>query len=418
MSVLNRVLALLDERGGPAADPREIVLIASSSRGGSSIFTEGLRRDRRLLHLRAEVNPFFVLAGLSHPESATGSDALGAEALALPEVPLLRRLVRADIGRPVSHLPDEAAHRRYALDLAIRLDMQWPGLAIEPARVDRALHVALARARREAGWEPGEVRDARLLHALLFVELRAAGHPVDPYAYDLDRAVVEALFPELRFGDFRPAAPLVEEPPFVAVSPWEPASEEALATTPVVIKTPSNVWRLPFWEGLFPGARLRLLHLTRNVAAAVNGLWDGWNYPGFHSHFVGGELGWWKFDLPPGWEGWIDVPLVQRCAWQWRGAHMQIGAWTARHPGSLRLRFEDLLDTRTEAPALAALSDWLGLPIRPGLVGAAPPVMATAPPRKRRWFARAELLGPVLADPENLVLMQELGYDPDPERWL
>jgi hypothetical protein len=70
---------------------------------------------------------------------------------------------------------------------------------------------------------------------------------------------------------------------------------------------------------------------------------------------------------------------------------------------------------------LDALEQWLGLPVSAELSavlsGALPLVMATAQPRQRRWFARIGLLAPVLADPANLSIMKELGYDADPETW-
>ena len=39
-----------------------------------------------------------------------------------------------------------------------------------------------------------------------------------------------------------------------------------------MIKTPSNAYRLPFIQALFPSARIRILHLVRNPAASINGL--------------------------------------------------------------------------------------------------------------------------------------------------
>ncbi len=45
-------------------DLERLVLIGSSSRGGSSIFSEVLRRTVDAVHLRAESNPFLRLYGL------------------------------------------------------------------------------------------------------------------------------------------------------------------------------------------------------------------------------------------------------------------------------------------------------------------------------------------------------------------
>jgi hypothetical protein len=43
--------------------------------------------------------------------------------------------------------------------------------------------------------------------------------------------------------------------------------------------------------------------------------------------------------------------------------------------------------------------------------------MATARPRQRRWFARAEMIGPVLQTPANAETAQALGYT-DPSEWI
>jgi DNA gyrase subunit B len=48
---------------------RDLVLILSSSRGGSSMLAELLRHSPDLMHLQAEINPYFRLAGLCFPQS-------------------------------------------------------------------------------------------------------------------------------------------------------------------------------------------------------------------------------------------------------------------------------------------------------------------------------------------------------------
>lgn len=411
---------------------RDLVVILSSSRGGSSILAEALRRQTGLLHFRAEVNPFFVMAGLSCGQGGARSDALGeADLQRAPEVRALRRALLADIGRPRSTLPDAAARRRYGLDLARRFTLQWPTLELELEGVHAALERALdaaARAQRggDGGGERGgevDLSDPRLVVALVIRELRGQGLPIHPYAYDIDPGLLRALFPGV-LPRFEPEGPIIEEPPYVAISPWAPATAEELQRLPVVMKTPSNVYRLPFLAGLFPEARLRLLHLRRNVASSVNGLLDGWGHPGFHSHRLGGPggaEGWWKFDLPPGWEAWVDAPPGLRCAWQWRSAHRAALEFLRQRPDLPRfaLRFEDLLrGGEVEAAAVEALAGWLGAPLSPGLLDGVPAVMATAPPRRRRWFARAAELGPVLEDPDNIRMMEELGYESELTTWL
>lgn len=88
-----------------------------------------------------------------------------------------------------------------------------------------------------------------------------------------------------------------------------------------MIKTPGNAYRLGFLRAAFPNARLRVLHLTRNPAASVNGLVDGWLHHGFHAYRLDEPLRitgyadvrpadrhWWKFDLPPSWPEYTAAP--------------------------------------------------------------------------------------------------------------
>jgi hypothetical protein len=180
------------------------------------------------------------------------------------------------------------------------------------------------------------------------------------------------------------------------------------------------------------------LHLTRNAAASINGLQEGWRHHGFYSHklptrlnIVGYSDGpaawgmsWWKFDLPPGWQEWTDRPLVDVCAFQWRSAHQAILDETQRvaSTNSIRLKFEDLIgEAERRDAALTSLSSWLGIP-EASLVEAGseelPLIMTTSRPRKRRWTSMSRELAPALDNPGVRRLMKELGYDGDVAGWL
>jgi hypothetical protein len=222
----------------------------------------------------------------------------------------------------------------------------------------------------------------------------------------------------------------------VVVHPWLPADAASLATRPLLVKTPSNAYRLPFLRALFPRARLRVLHLCRNAAASINGLYDGWRYRGFFSHRLDEPLDiagysdvfpewgrrWWKFDLPPGWRAWTRRPLVEVCAFQWRSAHEAILAGKGLCDDYLAVRFEDAVGPLAARRALfERVSDWMGVPLESRLLGVLerglPPIMATARPRHRRWYEKAELLEPVLGSSEIRDTMERLGYEDDPRHW-
>ncbi|MDP6934562.1 MAG: sulfotransferase [Myxococcota bacterium] len=420
---------------------RNLTLICSSSRGGSSVFTEFLRRSRRMLHFRGEVNAFLVLQRLGWPDSGTGSDQLTAD-----QVPtgdrrlLLERLLAEDCGTPTTRLDTTERRQRFCRDLCIRLLLQWPHVEIPHTSVSRALENALAELVTHHGWAEGHFGDAQLFHAVFLRELRRDHPEVNPHFYDISPALISMFCPHAPVPSGAPGPWILEEPPFVTVCPWEPATRDQARTLPLVVKTPSNAYRLPFFEALVPQAQLNVLHLTRNAAASVNGLVDGWRYAtGFFSHRAPSHLAldgysrpgldwstcWWNYDLPPGWLDLLDTPLVDVCARQWLSAHrFTLEYLRSRDPGSpppLRISFEDLLDPHTARGTLDQVLGWLGIELEPSLatrlVGDMPPIMSTHKPRHQRWFRNAEQLERVWKNPEVATIMRELGYGPDPTTW-
>ncbi|MCP4805866.1 MAG: sulfotransferase [Proteobacteria bacterium] len=403
-----RLLAQLDALArlrGPRPDPRrevrDLVLLVSSSRGGSSVFAEGLREIPGLLHLRAELNPFLRVAGFEGPDDALAADAPG-------DADRFARELGFEVGARAPSQDD------FALDVVWRLLVQWPDRDWELEQL-----IATVRA----------VPLSHDLDAYHLAVIQAVG--VEPHFYDVDRELLAAVFPGRPIPASSPGSALIEEPPFVCISPWARATAEELHGRPLVIKTPSNAYRLDWFRAMFPAARIRLLHLVRNPAAAINGLVDGWQYHGFHSRRVDealripgydearpGDRYWWKYDVPPGWEELVSRPLAEVCAAQWCGAHEAV---LDSDLPTLRVRFEDFI--REPASRLAMLDEvcsWLGVPLvepaRSTLRGPLARVMSTERPRIRRWFTRSDVLEPVLSTTRVRELATRLGYGP-PETW-
>lgn len=413
---------------------KEVVLLGSSSRGGSTITAELLRRSRHLLHFRAEVNLFLGLTGHDHPSSATGSDRLGAEHLVDPDG--LELLMAWDAGRPSSSPLDEAAVASLGRECHWRLAAQWPLEPLTPEQVASWTRETLDELRRAHGWRPGAFEDPALFWLLLLRRARLRHPRINAWAYDLAPEAIRRFCPSPEPTDASPSPLLFEEPPLVSIAPWEPVRDTDF-DKPLLIKTPSNAYRLPFFEALFPNARLRLLHLTRNAAAAINGLYDGWRFRGFHSHRVDPPLrsagysdehpdaaGWWKFDLPPGWRDWTDRPLVEICGFQWRSAHQALLDYVdASGADHLRVPFEHVIGSEQQREALLDRAcAWLGIPfdepLQDVVTSMPPPLMATSRPRHRRWFDKAALIEPVLERPDTRLLNERLGYVDDPDTWL
>ncbi|MBW3643555.1 MAG: sulfotransferase [Actinobacteria bacterium] len=406
-----RFAALRSARRLPAQEPlravREVIAVVSSSRGGSTLFGEILRRCGDLLHLRAEVNPLFVVAGLD------GGD-----------VGILAEELAAEIGNPASVVGEEELDD-LSLTIAWRLTAQWPELDVDPDEARRWGH--------EAAVDLRKAPDGRELHLRVLAQARRRHPTINPYYYDLPPQLVAERFPDAPPPSGPPGDHLVEMPPFVLVRPWRRPGRAVLGSRPLVLSTPRNAFRLPFLRALFPEARFRVIHLTRNPAASVNGLIDGWLHHGFFNVAVDEPLGirgysdtfagwgerWWCYDFPPAWRDFTDATLAEVCAEQWRSHHKAVLSFLVDTPevDACRLRFEDVVGAR-QAQLFADLDEWLGTG---GAVTAAaalelPPVMATAPPRPRRWEPRAEVLAPVLRSEPVADMTEALGYS-DPATW-
>ena len=215
------------------------VLILSSSRGGSTIFTEFLRRHPGLRHLPGEINPLLRLAGFTD----TGSDAMTAAQAESPAALRLRVLMEEQVGRygPVS--PGQMV-----ADVRERLRWQWPHLAVAEEQVEAAV---------AAAWSLRDDSEAFTAAILKNIQQKV---PIHAGLYDLPQ---QGPLPAPPHHD------ILEEPPFILFAPWQRRGEG-----PLIIKTPSNAYRLPFFHRFFEGTKI--LHLTRNPAAAINGLMDGW----------------------------------------------------------------------------------------------------------------------------------------------
>lgn len=436
----DRVVSLRRRHGPPpiagfSDRVRRLVVIGSSSRGGSTIFTELLRQTNELLHLRAEINPFLRLTSLCFPTSGTSDRLVAAQAA--PARARLGELLFYEAGNPVRGFRDAESLWSFAVDLACRLTLQWPRSRFEPSTLLPVIEVALARLERQLGWHPNELRDVQIFHAAFLAALKRPYPEIEPWFYDIAPDLLERycgprppqlLLPEL----------LIEEPPFVTLGPWRYPTAADLDQRPLVIKTPSNAYRLGFLQQLFHRSKLSLVHLVRNVAASVNGLYDAWRSPAFFSHQLSTDLRigsysecfswgsrWWKLDLPPGWERWTARPLHQVCAFQWRSAHESLLAWhhDQAAPPHLAVRFEQIMGSpRERRDAFDRLGTFLGASLEDSVKAALddrlPPLMATSRPRQRRWFERAALLQDVLRDPDNIAVMERLGYELDPSTWI
>ncbi|MEU9917436.1 sulfotransferase [Streptomyces sp. NPDC051001] len=399
-----------------------VVAIVASSRGGSSLLHQILSDQPDALSIVGEHTALYKLNGLDRGRD--GSDVLE------PDAAFNWAQFSSDfmslLGSGANRPPVDAVGRaQYAAVVTRRLALQWPLEEIQYTTVQDAVDQAVRNCPRR---DDPDALFAQVLH-----HLRDSHPRVDPSFYDLPPSLRNAgITGELRtpHDGF-----CIEEPPFIVPRLRTAADRDCLQGRPVVIKSSVDAYRLPLLRRLFPHARLRVIHLTRNPAASINGLYDGWRDRGFFSYDVSdqhtlaidgySELGaaatrWWNFDIPPGWDKLVDQPLEWVCAQQWAGAHR--AAVEGLAPGIvdevLRVPFEKVLHPGTREATLRSVFDFAGIP-QPSRPVQFPVVMATAQPRPARWRQRAHLVLPAVAHPALWDIASELGYRKGEEdQWL
>jgi len=392
---------------------RRVVVILTSSRGGSSLFKEALASHPRIASLDGELEPFLALSGNGFNQNSD-SDCIESVANAAE----LASSILDDVSFPSTEILDSRLLLRKWRN---RLALQFPLHFLDAGayrRLEQSLEAALSQIDRGGR---GERRNDAELQALILSTV-FSDEPWRISYYDGSAKSGASL----HFDE-----PLkIEEPPFVAPTlrrrQFAPADVE---DSFLLFKSPADAYRIGVYEQLFPNAEVTYIHLTRGFAQSVSGLIDGWLYPlGFFSHDlskVGCELAiqgysdrvpfgrkWWKFDLPRNWRRFTSAKLEDVCLNQWYSAHEAI---LRRGVSALRVHFEDFI--ANPVAVLKRITQHLGLAAI-ALPSALPITMATEPPHPKRWHKRRAMLMGLSQRPEVGEMMGLLGYPMDSNTWL
>ncbi|MBX3020565.1 MAG: hypothetical protein KF799_02715 [Bdellovibrionales bacterium] len=380
-----------------ASDIPQVIVILGSSRSGSSLLFHLLSQSGAFWAPQGEETPFYRVNGLGWVTAKEQSDALRAPIDIDTRDQIFEFLIR-DLGRRPA-----AINSTYLSQCATRLLLQWPELGLNPENLADVIRTNARNA-----------TDATSLWLNLTARLN-----LEPGFYDLPG-------PKSRNLQLEIPRYVLEEPPYILPTPRETPTAETLKTAPLLLKTSTNAYRLPWLKTLFPFSEIRFVILGRNPAASINGLMDGWLSNAFHSHnldFVHklairgysdvmayGDR-WWKFDLPPGWSDFDDAPLPDVCAFQWRSAYKHIFENTG-DAKVLHVKSEDLLSPQKSAAALQAIFAFAGTSaVTPVDALRTRPVMASQSPGPARWRQREDVILPLLEHPEVKGIAQQLGYD-------
>ena len=363
-----------------------VLLITSAPRGGSSLLFDILRHHEETCSLDGEHDRWYTLNGICYP--AFESDVIPADFESFDREKLLTDLL-SEVGAT-----ERSGDRTHRVDnTLVRLPLQFPD--------------------RELPYE--QIREELLKGTSLNEILERCGIP--PLQYD--------EYAE-RDADSPFETETIEDRPFVSSHGHKRGLTADDFERTLVLKASGDAYRLPWIrDQLFPETDVKVVHLTRNPAASINGLYDGWRLNrGFQTYDVGdldiegydGSL--WCYDLPPGWGR--EGKLIDVCLMQWTQAHRHILDGRDAFEDVLRVRFEDVLtETGATIEEIVEFADLGESALLSENVESPNKVMTTKEPERARWRNREGLVKGALdrADGTYHEVVEELEYTEESE-WI
>jgi hypothetical protein len=415
-------------------DVRRVVIINSSSRSGSSLLYALLCKLPQVISLTGEAAPFYKLNTALGRFNHHASDRIPTELL--DEVIDLAGLSQdfvSDLSLPQSVIETgQIDADTYIDDLMLRLSLQWTDMELEPETLRACIAGAFGRYESKHDLFCTEDFYLEMLESLCTLSPR-----INPFYYDIGTDKVALRFPFIDIPTGPPTSFTVEEPPFILLPPRLRPSQADLGEKLLLLKSTVDCYRMNLVEKLFPEADIRIIHLVRNPAATINGIYDGWHHRGFFSHNLATSFGddypsttlrikgysdlypfgstWWNFDLPAGWEHFADRDLVDVCAFQWHSANAEIlDSLAVSRLWSCVVKFEDIIrSVSSRREEFGRMLDFMGLPAGQAEdlpLERLPVVQSTLPPQLYRWKKRQDIIMKLLDNPKVVAMGEELGY--------
>lgn len=421
----------------PAAidDIRRIVIINSSSRSGSSLLYALLSQLPGVISLTGEAAPFYKLNICLDRFNPHESEKIPTELLEkVIDFSGLAEDFLADIYLPGKiDRTQDIDRESYRDDLALRFLLQWTDIA---AAEDELCEIITRAFDAYAAANP--VFNTENFYLELLESLSSRWPQINPFYYDIGTDRTALAFPSVEIPSAPPACRFtIEEPPFILLQPAKRAGAEDLRSSTLLLKSTVDCYRMNLLDKLFPNAEKKIIHLVRNPAATINGIFDGWHHRGFFSHNLGSCFGshshlkelaikgysdiyphgkiWWNFDLPAGWEKYAELELLEVCAFQWRSANAEIlENLASSRQSSCTVHFEEIIRSiESRKLEFGRILEFMEIPAeelaRLGLVSL-PVVQSTLPPQLYRWKKRQDLIERLLDDPKILAMSERLGY--------
>lgn len=425
-------------------DVKKVVIILSAPRSGSSLLFSILKFIPGIYSLRGESVPFYKLNALSSDDFS--SDEISQELINNRQAYKgLSRDFLSDFyltGFNKNHLSNNNLIGQYIDDLAMRFSMQWPQIEFSYKTFKRIAYKAI-----DSYFKKHKVFSVEEFYLELLNYLIGEYNQINPYYYDIPKEKIKKIFPDIMIPSGPPNnVVMIEEPPFILLSPAEKLKAGDLNSKILLLKTSLNSYRMNYIEQIFSGADIKIVYLTRNPLASINGLYDGWLHRGFLSHNLRSffeankelksleikgysdiyEWGkwWWNYDLPLGWQAYANKHLEEVCAFQWVFANKSIQKYVnCGKITACKVKYEDILgNAGSRQKIILGLVDFIGISpdaARELNLDRLPVVQATCPPKPFRWKKRKSMLLSFIDDPVICSMSKEMGYDSkDIDEWL
>jgi len=402
----------VQDRSHLALCVKDVVVILTASRGGSSLFKEALTRSTELLFTSGEESPFLTLTENEFP--FIESDELLPEKIKNKNE--LISNIFDDLGLKLANVDDLNMDEFIDL-MRKRLLLQIPSSDFDLS--EENLESIFIRLFEDHRFWAGNYDE--LIRKFL-IELTKGDNKNWLFFYDTFLDGPKELYYPL---DFK-----IEDTPFVVPKLKKKLRMSDLKNHSLVFKTPQNAYRIGMFEELFPNANIKYLHMTRGFAQSVNGLMDGWlhnkgffaknvsirdyelNIKGYSDVKPYGKK-WWKFDMPPNWKDTIDLSLEEVCLNQWASAH-EYALTTSSNLNYMNMKFEDFLQNPQQI--MNKVTDFIG--ISPISISNLPLVMITNKPKRYRWHKRKDIIRNLANRSRVNSLMSDLGYTMEENTWI
>jgi len=432
---------ILAKRGRQGLEPastvdvRRIVVINSSSRSGSSLLYALLSKLPGVISLTGEASPFYKLNIRLDRFNPHESEKI--------PTPLLEEVIdfealSEDFLSDMYHRGKAARIKEidaedYIDGLMLRFLLQWTDIDFHEDELRKIITTVF-----ETYADVYPSFNTEDFYLDLLESLNNRWPQINPFYYDIGTDRTALRFPSVEVPSGPPVCRFtIEEPPFVLLHPVKRAEARDLRRSTLLLKSTVDCYRMNLLEKLFPNAEIKVIHLVRNPAATINGIFEGWHHRGFFSHNLGSCFGnhphvrvlkikgysdlyphgniWWNFDLPAGWQEYADRELLEVCAFQWHSANAEIlGNLDSSRQNCCTVHFEKIIRSlESRKVEFAKILEFMGIPSEEAEaleLESLPVVQSTLPPQLYRWKKRKELIERILDDPKILEMSEKLGY--------